>query len=181
MGKHRNGILVFLAAICAMAILGFCLYQFLPLTHLHGQQLGHLSDAKLLKTVLSQIAADEHTAPDDLPEHYKTVYVLNTYEKEMEGGGLCLFFINETRKVAPYVEESLKIAGADAHLALFSDFIAKNNIDVHDLDSFAIKDIEEYALQDARYDFGTYDDQYYALPLLKDILIGYIRANIDLF
>ena len=181
MRKYRKSILTFVAAIYIVAICGFCLYQVWPTTHLHGQQLAHLSDTKLLKTVLSQMGADKQTAPEDLPQHYKTVYVLNTYEKEMKGGGLCLFFINETRKVAPYVAECLKNAGADAHFALFSDFIEKNSIDVWDLDSFAIKDIEEYALQDARYDFASYDDQYFALPSLKDLLIGYIRANIDLF
>ena len=187
MNKVSPKIKVPLLLLCCLIICVLCIYSFLPMTHLHGAQLSKLSDAKLLKTVqaqnveLMEAYADEKTALASMEPARRTVYVLSIYEKEVESGGLCLFFVNETRLVAPYVEESLSAAGAQAHLALFSGFIESNSIDVSDLDSFTIDNIEEYALQEKRYDFASFDEQHYDLPALEAYIVNYIRANIQSF
>ena len=176
-----------LVVICLLVVGAICLYNFLPMTYLHGAQLNALSDGKLLKTVHSQnlqllrAYGDEKTALENMDPVRKAVYVLTVYEKEVEGGGLCLFFVNDTRSVAPYVAECLAAVGAQEHLALYSEFIADNAIDTADLSSFIIGNIEEFDIQEKRYDFASFNDQYLALPSLKPYIIAYIRANIDCF
>ena len=100
---------------------------------------------------------------------------------EIQNGGLCQFFVNSSRSLAPYVNACLKTVRAEAHNQLFAEFVANNQLDLHNLDSFKITDIEEYASQTERYDFDAFDNAYYELTPLQDYIVAYIKANITEF
>jgi len=150
-------------------------------------ELAGFSDDQLYETFYFQLfrAADSYPDEKTALAHFspaqRTVYVLNYYDMEVQNGGLCQFFVNSSRATAPYVEEALTTIGAENHRNLYSDFIAENEIDVYDLDSFIIDDIEEYEEQTKRYDFDTYDVSFYELEPLYPLVVEYIRENIDEF
>jgi len=112
---------------------------------------------------------------------YRTFYILSTYDMEMQCGGLCQFFVNSSRDLAPYVEEALETVGAQEHRELYSGFISDNKINIWDLKSFEIQSIRQYAERFARYDFDSFDDAYYKLPPLYDDLVQWVRDHIDIF
>lgn len=153
--------------------------------HLHGKDLLKLSDDKLFETVYLQTLdlvesfPDEESALAQISPVQRTVYILSIYDMEIQNGGLCQFFVNSSRSLAPYVEQCLKTVGAEAHSQLLAEFIANNHLDLYNLDSFEISGIEEYAAQVERYDFDTFNDAYCELIPLQDYIITYIKANIS--
>ena len=100
---------------------------------------------------------------------------------EIQNGGLCQFFVNSSRSLAPYIEDNLNKIGATEHKKLFTEFIENNNIDVNNLDSFIISDVEEYEAQTKRYDFDSFDNKYIELPTLQSYITEYIKTNIEKF
>lgn len=154
---------------------------------LHGEELLLLSDDDLFETVYFQnldiagSAEDEDQELEQFTGARKTVYVLSVFDAEVQNGGLCQFFVNSSRAIAPYVNEALKIVNADEHLALFKQFITANNLDVSDLDSFKVFSKRGYIKQTKRFDFDSFDDQYYELTPLQDYIVAYIKANISEF
>ena len=116
-----------------------------------------------------------------LSQPQKVLYVLSTLESEVNNGGLCQFFVNSSRMMAPYVSESLEIIGAAAHKQLFDGFIQTNGINVSDLSSFRIHRTADFEKQAKRYPFDEYDDAFYALPSLEEPLTAYIKANLSHF
>ena len=116
-----------------------------------------------------------------LSDAERVFYVAAYYEAEVNNGGLCQFFVNESRRLAPLLPDALGAIGADKHKALFSGFAATNGIDLGDLSSFAIEDVDEYAAQTERYPFDDFDEAFYDLPPLVDYLAPYVRAHIALF
>ena len=155
--------------------------------HLHGEDLLKLSDDKLFEAVYIQTLdlvesfADEESAFAQISPAHRTVYILSIYDMEIQNGGLCQFFVNSSRLLAPHVEEYLKTVGAEDHRQLFSEFVASNQLDLQNLDSFEITDVEEYAAQTERYDFDTFDEAYCKLTPLQDYIVTYIKANISEF
>lgn len=117
----------------------------------------------------------------DLSQPQKVLYALNSLESEVNNGGLCQFFVNSSRMMAPYISEYMGIIGADAHKQLFDGFIQANGIDVYDLSSFQIHRTADFEKQTKRYPFDEYDDAFYALPSLEEPLTAYIKANISSF
>lgn len=111
----------------------------------------------------------------------RTVFVVDCLEREVNNGGLCQFFVNSSRNTAPYVSESLDAIIAIMHKELFDDFIADNNIDVHDLTSFIIYDVEEFAAQCERYPFDSFDEKFYEYGDFEAALTTYIKENIESF
>lgn len=146
-----------------------------------------ITDAELYEMVSSKIMemtdryADETEILENLGPLYRTFYILANYDMEMQCGGLCQFFVNPSRDLAPYVEEALETVSAKDHRALYSEFISDNKINVWDLESFKIQSIRQYAEQFARYDFETFDDAYYELQPLYNYLIQWVRDHIDEF
>ena len=116
-----------------------------------------------------------------LNEHQRLVFAVNTLELEVNNGGLCQFFVNNSRDVAPYVSDGLAAIGAKEHKELFDGFIGKYKIDVKDLSSFAIRRVRDFEKQAKRYPFDEYDDRFYTLPSLQEPLTAYIRQHIDAF
>ncbi|MBQ7045939.1 MAG: DUF4375 domain-containing protein [Clostridia bacterium] len=153
----------------------------------HGDELKKLSDVELFETVYFQILDtvesfdNEEAALSQINVEQKTVYILGTYDMEIQNGGLCQFFVNSSRAFAPYVEDSLEKVGAAEHKKLFADFIENNNIDVNDLDSFIINDLDQYESQTKRYDFDSFDNKYTTLPELTDYITRYIKENTEKF
>lgn len=148
------------------------------------EQLMALSDNELFETVylrLINTPNDKETALERIPPACWTVYVLNMYDMEIQNGGLCQFFVNPSRALAPHVAECLEAVGAQEHLQLFSGFIESNGVDLNNLSFFLLQDVEEFAEQAKRYDFESFDDSYYDLPPLYDYIVAYIRANITEF
>ena len=82
--------------------------------HLHGEDLLKLSDDKLFETVYLQTLdlvesfADEESALAQISPAQRTVYILSIYDMEIQNGGLCQFFVNSSRSLAPYVGQCLK-------------------------------------------------------------------------
>ena len=122
---------------------------------------------------------DAENAPLTLPQRY--CYALNLLELEVNNGGLCQFFVNSSRAVAPYISEYLGIIGAEDHKTLFDTFVAKNQIDLTDLSSFEIRRTRDFEKQAVRYPFDEFDDAFYRLDTLETPLIAYIRKNISAF
>ena len=128
------------------------------------------------------------TAFDDLADGVnslngpqKVFYALNWLEMEVNNGGLCQFFVNSSRMVAPCISEYMVIVGANEHKKLYDDFISENGIDMTDLSFFDIEKTEEFAEKNEKYPFDDYDDAFYGLEPLETYLKKFIRENIENF
>ena len=155
--------------------------------HLYGNKLLKLSDSKLFETVYFQMLdlvesfPDEDIALSEMSAAQKTVYILSIFDMEIQNGGLCQFFVNPSRSLAPDVGEYLEIVGAEEHRQLFEEFASENQLDLTDLTSFEITDVEEFATQTERYPFDDFDNAYCELQSLQDYIVAYIRDNIEEF
>ena len=136
---------------------------------LSSEKLGALNDSDLFNAVLSRTEAkvDKY---DDIADGVRSLsgaervfYVTSYYETEVNNGGLCQFFVNSSREVAPLISECLKAIGADEHKKLYDSFISDNGIDVNDLSSFIIDDAAEFEAQTERYPFEDFDNVFYKL------------------
>ncbi len=116
-----------------------------------------------------------------LNPYQKVFYSVNWLDTEVNNGGLCQFFINSSRMVAPLISEYLKIIGAEQHQKLFDEFIEANDIDLTDLSSFDSDDWEEVDAQYQRYSFDDFDDAFYDMEPLETYLTKYARANLTNF
>lgn len=152
---------------------------------LHGEDLLTLPDDELFEIVFFQnadlVGEAEDEELDQLSGPRKTVYILSTFDGEIQNGGLCQFFVNSSGTFAPYVAEALATVGAEEHRALFEEFVTKNSIDVADLDSFKVFSKRGFIKQTKRFDFDAFDDRYYELPPLQDHIVAYIKENIHAF
>ena len=175
---------ILLGSIAAL-LLNSC--SMLPRKNLHGDKLLKLSDDQLFEAVyfhnldLVESYPDESTALLQISPERRIVYILSIFDMELQNGGLCQFFVNSSRSLAPYVDECLKMVGAEEHRKLFAEFVANNQIDLNNLDSFRITDVEEYAAQTKRYDFDAFENPYFELTPLQHFIVAYIKANISEF
>ena len=155
--------------------------------NLHGEELLTLSDDDLYETVYFQVLElgdDPETGeynPANLTEGQRIVYVLSTFEMEIGNGGLCQFFVNSSRVVAPLVADCLTAVGAHEHRTLYEDFVRENGLDLNDLSSFEVNSTRGFIKQTKRFDFDSFDDAFYTLPSLQGKVTAYIRANISQF
>ena len=138
-----------------------------------------LFDATFLRLESKVSRFDELSeALDTLNYEQKVFYSLCLLEMEVNNGGLCQYFVNSSRSTAPYVSDAMDTVGAHEHKALFDGFIAKNNIDLADLSSFMIEDVEEFEERMERYPFGEYDDSFYDIEPIQTYLEKFARAKI---
>ena len=158
-----------------------------PKKNVHGEKLLELPDDQLFEAVyfynldLVESYPDEVNALLQISPERRVVYILSLFDMELQNGGLCQFFVNSSRSLAPYVDECLKAVGAEEHRKLFAEFVSNNQIDLCNLDSFRISDIEDYAAQTERYDFDAFDNSFFELSPLQDFIVAYIKANISEF
>ena len=169
----------------ASLLLNSC--SMLPKKNLHGEKLLKLSDDQLFEAVyfynldLVESYPDEVNALSQISPERRVAYILSIFDMELQNGGLCQFFVNSSRSLAPYVDECLKTVGAEEHRKLFAAFVSNNQIDLSNLDSFRISDIEDYTAQTERYDFDAFDNSFFELSPLQDFIVAYIKANISKF
>ena len=114
-----------------------------------------------------------------LTPEQKIVYSLNKFESEVNNGGLCQFFVNSSRECAPYISEAFAAVGAFELQILFDNFVNINNLDVNDLSSFKASSIHEYQAQTERFDFDSFDDQFYQDQNIHQQIIDYSRKHIE--
>ena len=158
-----------------------------PNKNVHGEKLLELPDDQLFEAVyfynldLVESYPDEVNALLQISPERRVVYILSLFDMELQNGGLCQFFVSSSRSLAPYVDECLQAIGAEKHRKLFAEFVSNNQIDLGNLDSFRISDIEDYAAQTERYDFDAFDNSFFELSPLQDFIVAYIKANISEF
>lgn len=111
----------------------------------------------------------------------QTVYSVFYMELEVNNGGICQFFVNSSRYVAPIVSKSLENIGANEYKKLYDSFIEKHNIDVNDLSSFDCNTTEEFSKQYERYPYEEFDIEFFEMDSTAPFLAPYIRSNIDKF
>ena len=117
----------------------------------------------------------------DAPEAQKTLYVAWKYDMEVQNGGLCQFFVNPSRALAPYLEDVLHTIRADSHRELFHSFVQENDIDINDLSSFIIRSVDEFQEQNERYPFDDFDKAFMRLPSIYDYMFAFVKAHMDEF
>jgi hypothetical protein len=152
-----------------------------------GTKILYPSDTRLYKKIYLQNLRivesyeDEETALSAISPARRAVYILSIFDMEVQNGGLCQFFVNSSRSLAPYVNECLEMIGAHEHKKLFSEFVTENNIDLEDLESFQSDTIDEYVAQTKRYDFDSFDDAYVRLTPLQNYIVSYYKTHLSEF
>ena len=151
------------------------------------EDLESLDDDELFTTILNRteykvdLYDDMIAGVRSLTGVKRVFYVASYYETEVNNGGLCQFFVNSSRELAPELSACLAAIGANDHKELFDTFVADNNIDVNDLSSFIIDNTDEFKGQEERYPFDEFDDAFFALKTIEEYLIDYIREHISEF
>lgn len=107
----------------------------------------------------------------------RVVFVLNEFDIEIKNGGLCQFFVNSSSRYAPLISDYLDEVEAIDHKLLFDEFIYTYKIDLTNLRKFKIGELSEFIEFNQLYPFDTFDDEYYDLDELEDILYKYIRKH----
>ena len=150
-------------------------------------QLSVLKDDELLDAIWTR--AEHVVSSQDNPAEgfsllntqQKIFYAVNYLEMEVNNGGLCQFFVNSSRIVAPLISEYLGVIGASQHKKLYDTFIEKHKINLADLSSFDSVTVEAFQSQYSRYPFEEYDDAFYELESLRDHLIPFAKKHIEKF
>ena len=148
------------------------------------EDLSSLSDDELFEAVTARTerkvdSFDEwEDGVNSLNPSQKIFYSVNWLEMEVNNGGLCQFFVNSSRMVAPLVSEYMDIIGAVDHKKLYDDFVNKNEIDLTELSFFDVNEVEEFEEKTEKYPFDEYDDAFYDMEPLETYLKKFIRENI---
>lgn len=148
-------------------------------TRMSERELAYLEDEEFYEAL--EVRLEERLGNKEVSEalaqltvEERIFYVLNLFDMEVQNGGLCQFYVNSSRDVAPLVAECLHTVGAESYQKLYEGFNKKNGIDVTDLTSFIMSDIDEFEEQKQRYDFDAFDDTYYCIyeeePLNQKII-----------
>ncbi len=113
-----------------------------------------------------------------LREELVNIYALTSFEMEVNNGGLCQFFVNSSGECAPYVSRALEAVGAGELQVRYDAFLRENQIDPRDLSSFKLQSVSDFADQEERFDYDSFDDAFYADCNIHRQIIAYIQANI---
>lgn len=152
-----------------------------------AKELAFLSDDELFAAVMvrTESKVDSFDTWEDgvnaLNPSQKIFYAVNWLDVEVNNGGLCQFFVNSSRMVAPLVSEYMGMIGAAEHKRLFDDFVSKYGIDLNDLASFDIEEAAEFEEQAERYPFDEYDDVFYDMEPLEAFLKEFVRERLSDF
>lgn len=149
--------------------------------NMSADELKKLSNDELYDAVFSILyfSADNEEI-DKYNSVQLTILTVMNFDAEVNNGGLCQFFVNSSRVYAPYVIDSFNTINAPKVSELFSKFVEENKIELNDLSSFLINSIKEYKAQTERYPFDDFDNCYYEIDHITELLIEYIRNNIEL-
>ena len=147
-------------------------------------ELSALSDDELFEAIVARTESkvdsfDEwEDGVNSLNPSQKIFYSVNWLEIEVNNGGLCQFFVNSSRMVAPFVSKYMAIIGAEDHQNLYDNFVKKNAIDLTDLSFFDVNEVEEFEEKVERYPFDEYDDAFYDMEPLETYLKKFARAHL---
>jgi hypothetical protein len=155
-------------------------------SQLTAKDLAELSDGKLADVLTFMVLVNwpEAKCLKKFKGAKRTFFIITYFNLEIQNGGLCQFFVNSSRLVAPYVSESLAKINAVSYKELFEKFVMDNNIPLNDLDSFKTYTFEQYELQMSRYPFDEFDHSYYKLyekEPIDDLLLQYAREHLEDF
>lgn len=197
--KNQDSLTLFVAGekihIESMAIISDCLASAInsaltpdsPYLKLSTEELSQLSDDELIYAVWNReekiVLSKEDISKGfySLNEEQRVFFAVKYLETEVNNGGLCQFFVNPSRIVAPVVGEYMGVIGAMEHQKLYEEFIEAHQIDTNDLSSFLFEIVEVFESPYERYPFDEYDDAFYGLAPLQDYLVTYVRKHIDKF
>jgi hypothetical protein len=154
-----------------------------------AEDLARLSNEELSEALSARILNEEGDRyVDECLKEFegakRIFYIVNYFDMEIQNGGLCQFFVNPSRLVAPYVLECLTQINAVSYKELFEGFVINNKISLDDLDSFIIDDVNQFEIQRSRYPFDKFDNSYYELyenEPLQELLVKYAREHIGDF
>lgn len=152
--------------------------------NMSAAELAELSDSKLCEVLWFRTDYKVESFEDSLAgfeslNHYeKVLYTVEYFDMEYLNGGLCQFFVNSSRVVAPYVSEALRTIGADKHAEMYDSFISDNRIDLTDLSEFDTDSIDKYSVLSQKYPFDDFDDAFIKLGLLRPYLEEYIKRKL---
>ena len=158
--------------------------RYLDMSH---DELEALSDDELFSAVDARVEEQVERYEDladglnALNASQKVFYTLNWLEIEVNNGGLCQFFVNSSRIVAPWVSTSMNIIGAIEHQRLYDNFVQENGINLNDLSFFDVQKVSEFQEKTKRYPFDQYDHAFYQMESLESYLKRYIRENLTDF
>ena len=147
-------------------------------------ELSALSDDELFAAIVARTESkvdsfDEwEDGVNSLNSSQKIFYSVNWLEIEVNNGGLCQFFVNSSRMVAPFVSKYMAIIGAEEHQNLYDNFVKKNAIDLTELSFFDVNEAEEFEEKAERYPFDEYDDAFYDMEPLETYLKKFGRAHL---
>ena len=147
-------------------------------------ELSALSDDELFAAIVARTESkvdsfDElEDGVNSLNSSQKIFYSVNWLEIEVNNGGLCQFFVNSSRMVAPFVSKYLAIIGAEEHQHLYDNFVKKNAIDLTELSFFDVNEAGEFEEKVERYPFDEYDDAFYDMEPLETYLKKFGRAHL---
>ena len=150
-------------------------------------ELAQLSDDELFSAIWARTENIVSSKEDllegflSLNEKQRIFYAVYYLEMEVYNGGLCQFFVNSSRMVAPIVSEYMSIIGATEHKNLYDTFIEKHQIDTQDLSSFDCETVEVFQSQYERYPFDEYDDAFCELEPLQTYLTQFVKENIEAY
>ncbi|MBE6981557.1 MAG: DUF4375 domain-containing protein [Ruminococcaceae bacterium] len=151
------------------------------------EELSQLSDDDLIFAVwtrtenIVQSGEDMSKGFHSLCEEQRIFYAINYLETEVNNGGLCQFFVNSSRIVAPVVGKYMGMIGAMEHQKLYEEFIQTHQIDTNDLSSFDCETVDNFQSQYGRYPFDEYDGKFYKLEPLQTNLVPYVKKHIEKF
>jgi len=156
------------------------------LRDLNDEELGDVLRARVFHVLENRYEYDYVQAVSDMSEAMRCALILYTLNDEIQNGGLCQYFVNSTSDMAPYAAEALTAVGASGYAALFTSFCAENGIDLTNLSSFKIDNLDddEYEAQTECYPFADFDDAYYELyedQPLEELIGAYARKHLDEF
>ena len=176
-----------MAALMTLLLLTGCIatdWQYLKMSE---SEMGSLSDSELFDAAFIRTSRkverfeDEIDGIRSLPHAAQVFYTVFIYDMEVNNGGLCQFFVNPSREIAPLLTECLDEIGAADHKDLFEAFVRDNGIDLNDLSSFEVSNNAEYMEQTRRFPYDDFDDRFVRLKSLAELLPAYIREHITDF
>jgi len=147
-------------------------------------ELSILSDDELYEAVLvrTEHKLDSFDRWEDgvnsLNRSQKIFYSINWFETEVNNGGLCQFFVNASRMIAPVISEYMGIIGANDHKKLYDDFVNNNEIDLTDLSFFDVHTVEDFKEKTQKYPFYEFDNAFYDMEELAIPLTEFARQNL---
>ncbi len=141
-----------------------------------SDELSALPDDELFKTALLRVIRtstipEDAEYPTDCLENEKNVFeIVYTFSNEAVECGIASYLEGEGRYAAPYISEALRLVGAVEHKGLFDRFVYTNDIDLYNIPSLEKCDGSE-----------GFDEELLALPELRELLVKYVRENIEAF